>query len=178
MCGIYCSKDKEMFERLRVHNSKRGVMNESIEEYVHNDIVYNIGHIQSPTSNSSNKHPAEFNGLHLWHNGIIKPTTLREFDKDPKAWDTLSLLEIIYQHGLDILSQIDGSFACILKLSDRLFVFRNEMAPLFINSDLDISSLKYSGMNPLEANIIFEITKLDSLNVYREFTTKNNPWVL
>lgn len=173
MCGIYASFNKDEFDKLKYFNSSRGVKNESVTELKTDNGTYYVGHIQSPTSNSSNKHPAIQNKLKLWHNGIIKNHYMGSFDY--YGWDTMFLLNRISESGTDVLSEIDGSFACIFTVNEDIFIFRNVLAPLFISSDNSLSSMKYEGFKPLRPNTIFQL-KDNELIKTKTFETFNNPY--
>jgi len=133
---------------------------------------YFIGHTQAPTTDSLDIHPAVgVQGGMLWHNGIIKQSTI------PKgSWDTSILLNKIQTYGWSILSQIDGTFACIM-YSCKLFVFRNEISPLFIDKELNISSTKFENSEPLKPNTVFEIDLINrTLVEIASFNTVENPY--
>ena len=180
MCGIYGSFKKQKFDSLRELNKSRGVKTSSINTVKIANSDYIIGHIQTPTSNSAMQHPAidsQYNML--WHNGIIKQSCLDEYGwVDYEGWDTLFLLKLITQYGCGVLSNVDGSFACVYNNNDDVFIFRNEIAPLYIDNDLNISSIKCSGMTLLPPNKVFYINNARELVVVSEFTTKNNPYQL
>jgi len=181
MCGIYASFNDEKFEALRLVNKVRGVKNITKKTIFMNGVGYMIGHIQSPTSNSAHSHPATLNHCDslLWHNGIVKEKQLEEHSyMDFGGWDTHFILQIIDTYGFGALSNIDGSFACVYYSNNELFIFRNEIAPLYIDIDLNLSSLKSSDMELLPPNKVFYINDDNELIVVAEFTTKNNPYKL
>ena len=107
---------------------------------------YYIGHQQAPTTEAKDLqaiHPAVEDGALLWHNGIIKADDVvrlqRLYETDEK-WDT----QLLLRDYLDTcnLSQIDGTFACVLYSDYQLRIFRNEISPMFYNEQGDISSTK------------------------------------
>lgn len=181
MCGIYGSFKGNKFTALGELNRSRGVKQSSVEMFNIGTSLYTIGHVQTPTSNSARKHPAVHeNGARLWHNGIIKDTCLNEYEYiDYDGWDTMFILKLLEESGAGALSNIDGSFACVYqKASGNVFVFRNEIAPLYIDNDLNLSSIKHEDMTLLPPNKVFAITSEKKLVVAAEFTTKNNPYNL
>lgn len=134
--------------------------------------AYYVGHTQAPTTESKNIHPAINGSAMLWHNGIIKQKEL-----PPDVWDTEWLLDGILNNGFKFLSEVNGTFACILHKDDRLFVFRNEISPLFVDDELNLSSTTFEDSNSLESNIVFEVDiKSTKLVKVDEFKTKENPY--
>jgi hypothetical protein len=146
---------------------------------------YKICHVQAPTTEArdeSNIHPAEINGRRLWHNGIVKDfdvKRLQEKHSTNEAWDTkLILLELLEDNWLENLSEINGSFACIFQENDVIYVFRNEISPLFYDSDLNISSVRFEGSNSLPPNRVFilDLKNRALVDPGFEFSTKENPY--
>lgn len=179
MCGIYGSFAVHKFMLLSRLNKSRGVKESSIDELTIAGAVYNIGHVQTPTSNSALKHPAINNDNMLWHNGIIKQSCMDEYSSiEYDGWDTMFLLQLINTYGLGALSNVDGSFACVYNKGDDVFIFRNEIAPLYIDRELNLSSIKEDGMTMLPANKVFYINDSRELVVAAEFKTLNNPYKL
>jgi hypothetical protein len=110
----------------------------------------------------------------LWHNGIIKQKNLSE-----GTWDTQWLLEQILNYGWSALSRVDGTFACIMYNSGELFVFRNEISPLFIDDRFNISSTKYEGSVSLTPNRVWKLNfETKYLDVVAYFETKENPYYI
>jgi hypothetical protein len=131
-----------------------------------------ITHSQAPTGQTGHMHPAAYGDCMLWHNGIIKQKSLPE-----NTWDTLWMLENITNYGWSSLSRIDGTFACIMYNSGEMFAFRNEISPLFIDENLNISSTKFEGAKPLEPNIVWKLSLVDkSLTAVAYFDTFENPY--
>jgi len=103
----------------------------------------------------------------LWHNGIIKEG---KFEGD---WDT----EWLFDQALnEDLNEVDGTFACMMYHENQIYVFRNEISPLFKDS-ASFSSTKFEGSTPVVPNIMW---KLDyGTGVLEEkwkFKTKENPY--
>lgn len=179
MCGIYGSFNTHKFMLLSRLNKSRGVKESSIDELTIARKTYNIGHVQTPTSNSALKHPAINSCTKLWHNGIIKQSCMDEYpDIVYDGWDTMFLLKLIDTYGTSELSNVDGSFACVYNNGDNVFIFRNEIAPLYIDDELNLSSIKSEGMHMLPPNKVFCVNAIGELDVVAEFTTKNNPYKL
>ena len=194
MCAIIGSFNKNKMISLFELNAYRGELSNSISSFNNDGVVQNlnqyfgkfneehlnehsedmfyIGHSQAPTTNTNNIHPANIDNSLLWHNGIIKQKDLTE-----NVWDTEWLLKKILQQGWSILSEIDGSFACVLYKENKLYIFRNEISPLFIDEDLNISSTKFEGSDSIESNTVFELNLYSkSITNIETFTTKENPY--
>ena len=194
MCSIIGTTDKDQLIELYDLNAYRGqltfslagfnkdckllhiekhqgkISKEFIEEFP--DCYYYVGHQQAPTTEHSNIHPAEINNSLLWHNGIVKQ---RGFDVN--QWDTQWILSNIEHSGLEFLSEIDGTFACVLYRDENLYIFRNEISPLFVSDSLSISSTKTNNLHSLAPNTLFKIN-LHRMVLEEEFkfSTKDNPY--
>jgi asparagine synthetase B (glutamine-hydrolysing) len=138
------------------------------------DNKYYIAHSQAPTTNANNIHPAVYGDCMLWHNGIIKQKNLTE-----GTWDTQWLLEQIINYGWSSLSRVDGTFACIMYNSGELFVFRNEISPMFYDKDLNFSSTKVEFAESLPPNKVFKINlKYKQISPIAYFQTMENPYYI
>lgn len=147
---------------------------------------YYVGHVQAPTTQSrsiDNVHPAVYGDDMLWHNGIIKHSDVKRLQQKhntSETWDTMLLLREIHDNSCRGLSDVDGGFACILyKHSDNLlYTFTNSICSLFVDNDLNISSVKFDGSYILEPEVIHAIdldsNSITSLDV--KFKTKNSPY--
>jgi len=201
MCAITSSFSKHRLEDLYRLNAYRGELSYSLsafsfdEHYVRlyvtmqdrdkmpdgliknmaeGDNKYYIAHSQAPTTNANNIHPAVFGDCMLWHNGIVKQKNLTD-----GTWDTQWLLEQILNYGWSALSRVDGTFACMMFRSGELFVFRNEISPLFYDKDLNFSSTKFEFAQSLEPNKIFKINlKYKQLSPVAYFETMENPYYI
>ena len=218
MCSIICSSDIEKVKELAVLNEYRGQHSHSlfvvdrlggdivyrhrglgplnIDDHNLNyskDEVYYIVHQQAPTTENKDSdtiHPAQLHDHELlWHNGIIKAKEVERLRKElqcPVTWDTHLLLRYINDYGTP--DGIDGTFSCVWYHQGELFMFRNEISPLFIDDKLNISSTKFDNSTSVPANEIIRIwvgpdeegnlMKLnkDRLEVEATFTTKENPY--
>jgi len=144
---------------------------------------YYLGHSQAPTTSASGVHPAEIADSLLWHNGIIKEKEIDRWNKilgTDFIWDTELLLNIINIYGTHGLSDVDGTFACVLARGKDFYVFRNAIAPLFYDDELNISSTKFKDSKPVPHGKVFRLDfehkTLDGAG--QSFTTKNNPYSL
>ena len=205
MCSISASKDKEVLLKLIELNRYRGEESHSVTTYLHQEDCeegcdgfhlktqlkqygplnvesldgewdYCIVHQQAPTSKEVNNtdlatgkfiHPAQKEKSYLWHNGIIKEG---KFEGD---WDT----ECLFDQTLnESLSEVDGTFACMLNHDNDMFIFRNEISPLFKDGS-SFSSTKFEGSEPVIPN---KMWKLDYgtgvLEEMWKFETKENPY--
>lgn len=192
MCSIIASFDVNKFKKLYELNSYRGALSYSMCEvdtgfplcikklvqkkekpiWDNNTKGFLIGHSQAPTSQTSRIHPAKLGSSYLWHNGIIKEESVPE-----NKWDTLYMLEEIESKGWDVLSEIDGAFACMLFRKGHLYVFRNEISPLFYDDNFSFSSTKFENSRPLNSNVVYEvILRSKRLEPMGDFNTKENPY--
>ena len=187
MCGLFGTSSRDKIKPLAIANMERGNASWSITcfEIENNKFVltesfkglgdfpsklfgipladYYICHIQSPTTGQaqlSTVHPAEYMGGMLWHNGIIKQSTFKNYMMDFK-WDTLLLLsEIEIAKGTvgtleELLSTVEGTFACVYFDHGAIKIFRNELAPLFIDKELSISSVKFKDSKEVTSHKIY-----------------------
>ena len=203
MCAITASFDKNKLEELYKLNAYRGELSYSLSSFTFTDFMtedirlnilmqdnnkmpedliknfpeggkYFIAHSQAPTTSSDNIHPAVFGETMLWHNGIIKQKNFSE-----NTWDTQWLLEQIVNYGWSALSRVDGTFACIMYNSGRLFVFRNEIAPIFYDKDLNFSSTKTEFARELPPNKVFKINlSYKTIEPIAYFETLENPYYI
>lgn len=135
---------------------------------------YIVAHSQAPTTDSKNVHPAVYGDAMLWHNGIIKQKNILE-----GTWDTAWLLENIIDYGWSALSRVDGTFACIMYFAGNLYVFRNEISPLFIDEYFNISSTKFDGSVAVTPNKVWKINfETGYLDVVAYFDTFENPYYI
>ena len=199
MCAIFGSFSKEKLKELHRLNSYRGELSYSLsvlrsskdgcevvsrirgagkipEDTINSLLLeegdYILGHTQAPTTEDTNIHPASVNGVDLWHNGIIKAHQVVS-----AGWDTKWLLEKIITEGVGVLSEIDGTFACVMYKTPNLYLFRNEISPLFFDNELNLSSTKFSGAIPLPANIVFDVNIASrAIKEIASFTTFHNPY--
>lgn len=155
---------------------------------------FNICHVVAPTG-ESHFHPAireaqehESEGFTaLWHNGILKADTISEYARtDAEAeWDTQLLVNRLHylntpEETSEFLSSLEGSFACLLIKDSQLFVFRNNLVPLYWDNLMNFSSVKFSFSNLLAPGVVFHVDfeqrKLVDTGIH--FTTKNDPYNL
>lgn len=157
---------------------------------------YYIVHSQAPTTENADiksVHPARFHNSEvrdtslLWHNGILKPKTinmLRESTGIDSSWDTELLLHYMVYKGN--LSEVDGSFACLMYHMGDLYMFRNEISPLFIDFDMNISSTLFDISSVdggkaihVKPNALFKLDLHNRSSIIQStFTTKNSPYLL
>jgi hypothetical protein len=201
MCAIIGSFSKEKLEELHKLNSYRGESSYSFgafdyiqptmvqyvykhagkmpDDYIattyqYNESTYYIAHTQAPTTDTDNIHPATYGNAMLWHNGIIKQKSM-----SPGTWDTAWLLEQILDYGWGSLSNVDGTFACIIYYSNDLYVFRNEISPIFYDSELNFSSTKFEGSISLPPNTVFKLDlRHKIIDPVAYFKTKENPYYI
>ena len=201
MCSIVGSFSKNKIVELCELNAYRGTVSHSISYYdvVNNrftfisrnkgkldyaDIVipdknhYCIVHMQAPTTDNSNIHPAGVNRHYLWHNGIIKADEVKRLQEvldEDSTWDTELLLQyMIYKETPE---GVDGSFSCVYHDGYRLYLFRNEISPMFIDDKFNISSTRFGGSKATQSNVmlLFEPALKNLLPVVY-FNTVTNPY--
>ena len=159
-------------------NTGEGEFKDSItmseEEY---KTTYYLGHVQAPTTDSVETHPSNIDGDLLWHNGIIKDYQVQEWKQElgNRDWDT----ELLHRHlvlGGD-LDNVDGTFSCARYTKDNIFLFRNEISPLFYDDDMNISSTKFDNSLETEAGVMYlmDLVK-NNLEPQCRFETKENPY--
>lgn len=191
MCSIIGSRDlsklKELFELNKDRGAKYSATIKHIDPnledtQIHCEIIeslwcmveqkltpncYVIIHLQIPTSTTKQFIQPAINVViedllpqtyRLYHNGILK--TSAEFD-------TKEFLDKLGNNpfsNIDVLQQIKGSFSCLLtKDNGPVWIFRNSLAPLFVDDDLNISSRKFDDSVSTTAGIVYQ---LDYLNNY------------
>lgn len=160
---------------LRAHRGEGAFVDFGIMEQ---DGAYYIAHHQAPTAASSDYHPAWHNDDFLFHNGIVKERYLEQMQRDldtTATWDTRLLCMTIERRGFKSLSKIDGSFAGVSYHKEELYLFRNQLSPMFYNEELDFSSTAELDMIELPAEMSF---KFDFVNKQLipdvEFSTNDN----
>ncbi len=153
----------------------------------YNKTTYYIVHSQAPTGLSTvdvNIHPAEETYIYgqtsyLWHNGIIKSNEVERLNNIYSTnitWDTKLLLHILIKK--EDLSEIDGQFACLFVDPDsRLHIFRNDLAPLFIDGEFNISSTKFENSHEVPSCTMWwlDFPRFSLVPVIR-FNTKVHPY--
>lgn len=125
---------------------------------------YVFGHIQAPTTEArtfDSIHPAEGKDSLLWHNGILLGPTIVELQAMlnlPKVkWDTELLANLIDSQGFDGLKTLNGSFSCARYTKQAgLHFFRNDISPLFYNTDGDISSTQFEGSVSTQPGVVYD----------------------
>jgi len=156
-------------------------LDEHIEELNKLEDVYFVAHQQAPTTESKDQksiHPAEHDESMLWHNGIIKEKTITKLQEELKtdlSWDTMLLLKYINEHGSP--NNVDGTFSCMMYDGVFLSIFRNEISPMFIDDQLNISSTKFENSRRLDANIMYQLhLDTNELEAFNKFETVENPY--
>ena len=139
--------------------------------------TYYLGHVQAPTTDSVKTHPSNINGDLLWHNGIIKDYQVQEWKHElgNVEWDT----ELLHRHLVlgNNLDNVDGTFSCARYTKDNLYLFRNEISPLFYDDDMNISSTKFDNSFETESGVMYQINLVNnSLEPILRFETKENPY--
>lgn len=134
---------------------------------------YFLGHCQAPTNglieDYDRIHPCAFKpnnsdyNMYLLHNGIIKPDSVDNFNKKLNSdyqWDTQALAEYINNVGLlTALNEVEGSFACVMfnHIGSWLKLFRNEISPLFVDDELNISSTRFKNSTSIDHNTFYHL---------------------
>lgn len=207
MCSIIGSFDLIKFKELIKINQYRGsfaysyssfdpkigILN-TIKDFGEFDIniinkitqSYTIGHIQAPTGglikDVKRIHPSRIKNSYLFHNGILKKTYIEKLQNKFRTnnnWDTYLLHKELIASGFEKLNNIDGSFGCVYIVNNNIYLFANDLINLFIDDEVNISSVKFNKSTKLPSNCVF---KLDLLNktytdIY-QFKTYNNPYYI
>lgn len=160
----------------------------NINNIVIPDNTYVIAHVQAPTTDQKTTaaiHPAiggEAGGDALWHNGIIKEDTIKSLvSKYNTTWDTRQILNILTEEwsGVESFNQLDGTFSCLYyrNVDKSLYIFRNEISPMFIDDDFNISSTRFENSRETIPNQIWQLNLKDNtMQSISTFTTVENPY--
>jgi hypothetical protein len=202
VCSIIGSFKKEKIIELCELNAYRGQQSHSIGYYdpdiqdffyicrsygpVNYDMIdipednYCVVHMQAPTTDSDDDsiHPAAIGRSLLWHNGILKQKEIQRLQKifnTDETWDTYLLLMQMINKGTP--ENIDGTFSCLYYNGSNLHLFRNEISPMFIDNDCNISSTKFEGSHPTKENTLYLFRpERNILNEVFTFKTVENPY--
>lgn len=203
MCAILGSFSKDVLQNLIKTNSYRGNHSYSLTRInvITGDLqiiekslgkpnldnvsfeegYYYLGHVQAPTTEErtlESVHPSEYEGEYLWHNGIIKDSTvkkLQEILEDNTTWDTRLLHKFLKKGGK--LEDIEGSFSCARYKKHGIFLFRNQIAPLFYDKDLNISSTRFENCKATPSNTYLWMDFVNrKLATIFTFENKHNPY--
>lgn len=161
-------------------NKALGPFNKSLLDGV-NDGNYMLAHCQAPTNglvkDIDRVHPCSIGDMHMLHNGIIKAGDVAKINNQINSnytWDTQALCMYI-KDDFDKLSNIEGSFACACVKDNKLYIFRNAISPLYIDSIGNISSTKFVNSVMIEHNTIFLMQ--DGVFVeHSKFNNTHNPY--
>ena len=99
--------------------------------------------------------------------------TIHGLGKFEGDWDT----EWLFDQALnEDLNEVDGTFACMLYHENQIYVFRNEISPLF-KSDSTFSSTIFPGASTVTPNVYWKLDyNSDVLEQGFIFKTKENPY--
>ena len=172
---------------LTVEVKKLGTINLNRHTIPHNN--YGIVHVQAPTTEMRSEqsiHPAVITEKYqtwpnkaLWHNGIIKAEVVKgKAAKYNTSWDTMQMLESV-RTSFDELNEFDGTFSCLYYDRDDLSLnlFRNEISPMFLDHELNISSTKFEGSIETTPNVVSKIDfNRNRLIAKAKFETVENPY--
>lgn len=202
MCGIIGSPHKDAFDYLFEQNKERGnfaygvikfCINNNVKVIKDNnfdkkinfeeDVVFYLGHLQSPTSTQrefteATTHPFEYKGRYLAHNGVLSnfEQLKQKYSKYTKEIvnevDSSIILPMVEKIGLKhAIEELKGTFGCWLYDSNtsELFVFRS--GSTIYTDGKNISSKPIPDWELLKEGIIyrFNFTK----QKYEEFDTFN-----
>jgi glutamine phosphoribosylpyrophosphate amidotransferase len=148
---------------------------------------YCIAHMQAPTTENkdiNSVHPAQIGNSYLWHNGIIKASWIEkrknhievsEIPSRYNTWDTYLILRQYVEDGH--LNNIDGTFSCVYySPMEGLQLFRNEISPLFLDDQHNISSTKFYKSHSLPANKVWTFMPGENILEDGDFNTVENPY--
>lgn len=153
----------------------------SYDDIVQKSLVYMIVHMQAPTGERTNIHPAQYDGKYLWHNGILKQSYIESLRRDLDEvcnWDTFLMLKALVKNR-DTINEFDGSLSCLLYDNEKLYLFRNEISPMFYDANLNISSVKFDNSSATPPNQIHHVDfNFSCLFAVKNFMTRFNPYFL
>lgn len=173
---------------------QRGQGTLDIDKVILPSDCYGIVHIQAPTNNEgacSTIHPAivmkqpypEYTpDCALWHNGIIKADIVDKISEETGTkWDTMQILRKITSsddNWWDSLNEFDGSFSCLMYVRTKgLFMFRNQISPMYVDVNLNVSSTKFEGSVQTQPDIAWKIDPLtNKMKEVGRFKTVENPY--
>lgn len=160
---------------------QRGMGPINYENISERHLMYIIVHMQAPTSENTNIHPAHYQGRFLWHNGILKQsyiTTLQNQLDEVCKWDTFLMLKALSENR-EYINEFDGSLSCLLYENEKLYLFRNEIAPMFYDAKLNISSVAFNDSKPTSPNQLHHVDfNFSCLFAVKSFMTRVNPYFL
>lgn len=174
---------------LSILKKKIGVIN--LKDFVIPTNNYAIVHVQAPTTEARSDeaiHPAVIASKFvswpeqaLWHNGIIKAECVKKNATFYNtSWDTMQILKGLgYDKNWSTLGELDGSFSCLYYDNNdlSLYIFRNEISPLFYDKDMNISSTQFAGSIETPYNEVLKMNLKDcTLKKVYEFKTVENPY--
>lgn len=176
---------------LSIYKKKLGTIDLSDFNIAPNE--YAIAHVQAPTTDGRTAdfiHPAVHNvesdtdympDFALWHNGIIKANQVKDnVEKYYSSWDTMQILRsIVANKNFTSLNDFDGTFSCLFYSREDLglYVFRNEISPMFVDKDLNISSTKFENSIETAPNEVIKLSLSNNkLTPMYEFETVENPY--
>lgn len=162
-----------------------------LDQYQFEKDIFYIIHIQAPTSSEGvsedNIHPAYYKkyGYYLWHNGIILQKDMDNLTKKyyntniEYKWDTQLLLNLLSEHGFEVLNIVEGCFSCIFYKNKNLYLFRTTSCPLYIDKTFNISSTIFKGSSLIEPGKVF-IMDFEHRKIIEKckFTCKDNPYLI
>lgn len=146
-------------------NKSFGEFDEKIIENLNFENVYYIGHQQSPTGglikDYERIHPSilndDCNTSYLYHNGLLKNDYLKKFNHENR-WDTELIHKFIRKDDFNQLGNMQGSFSCLFIDKDKnIKLFRNALSPMFVDKNLNVSSVKFNGCEKTSYNKIYTI---------------------
>lgn len=77
------------------------------------------------------------------------------------------------------MDKIEGSFSCLYINNDEIKLFRNQLSPLYIDIDLNISSAKFENSKSTKENVIYNIDfKSKEIKIVSEFNNCENIYFL
>jgi hypothetical protein len=122
----------------------------------------------------------------LWHNGIIKANVVERLAQETGTkWDTGQILSKIAASGQvpgqmwwECLNEFDGSFSCLMYSRGKgLYMFRNQISPMFMDTNLNISSTKFEGSFHTDPDIVWKMNPLEvKITEIGRFKTVENPY--
>ena len=164
-----------------------GKFNIDIYHEVYNKYHYYIAHVQAPTGglikDTNRIHPSVKKDSYLWHNGILKEDYIKEvqnrYNLQDGQWDTGLLHNVILDDSFGALNNVDGSFGCLFNINSKTYLFTSDIIQLFVDDELNISSVKFEGSVKIKPNMVYEID-FNNFNIEEllAFRSKSSPYFI
>jgi hypothetical protein len=115
---------------------------------------------------------------YLWFNGSLTNNEVGKIQLEEdttERWQAMLLLKRVMRYGAPV--DVDGAFSCVYSDGKELYLFRNELEPMFRDEELTICTTPFKGSVSTSSNKMFRMDlKKKGLRLIEEFTTIRH-WV-